>query len=169
MFSGIAGVENFSAGGCGEKSKSDIYDACKGLVTSEDGKESDYFWALFSQTLLDSCFLVVVNPHNSPELCAIIPILQKLRPSDINRIDQKLVNKGDEIKKIFMSAPSCYKQWFGGHELGFEPRPSLSGYGLPPAYDITLQKVLSAESGLVQAEQEHYLDFVILVFWSFYK
>lgn len=43
MFSGIAGVENFSAGGCGEKSKSDIYDACKGLVTSEDGKESDYF------------------------------------------------------------------------------------------------------------------------------
>lgn len=99
MFSGIAGVENFSAGGCGEKSKSDIYDACKGLVTSEDGKESDYFWALFSQTLLDSCFLVVVNPHNSPELRTIIPILQKLRPSDINRIDQKLVNKGDEIKK----------------------------------------------------------------------
>lgn len=115
MFSGIAGVENFSAGGCGEKNKSDIYDAGKGLVTSGDGEKNDYFWALFSQTLLDSCFLVVVvNPYNNPELHTIIPILQKLRPSDIDRIDQKLVSKGDEIKKIFMSAPSCYKQWFLG-------------------------------------------------------
>lgn len=43
MFSGIAGVENFSAGGCGEKNKSDIYDAGKGLVTSGDGEKNDYF------------------------------------------------------------------------------------------------------------------------------
>lgn len=40
MFSGIAGVENFSAG---EKNKSDIYDAGKGLVTSGDGEKNDYF------------------------------------------------------------------------------------------------------------------------------